>query len=68
MGKAATRENGHVRDLTEPQAWELFDHAADFFLHIDGAEFIKRWDAGYYDDDPDDPDVMDVATLLPLVR
>jgi hypothetical protein len=26
-------------------------------------EVIERWDAGYYDEDPDDPNVMDVAML-----
>ena len=68
MEYVATKENGHVRDLTEGQAWELFDNAAEFFLQIDGKEFIRRWESGYYDDNPDDPDVVDVATLLPLVR
>jgi len=46
----------------------LFDNAACFYLGISGGEFIERWDSGYYDEDSDDPNVVDVATLLPFAR
>jgi hypothetical protein len=64
--------NGHAEEFSDAEAWELFDRQAQRFLKMDGKEFIRMWDAGEFDD-PDDrskhgPEVMRVATLLPLVR
>lgn len=64
--------NGHVEEFSDAEAWDLFDRQAQRFLRMGGKEFIRRWDAGEFDD-PDDrskhgPEVMRVATLLPLVR
>ncbi len=58
--------NGHIRDLTAEEGRELFDNAARYYLDIDGDEFIRRWDSGYYDDDPEA--VMRLAMLLPFAR
>jgi len=38
------------------------------YLGTSGAEFLERWDAGYYDDDPDRPEVMNVAAVIAGVR
>ena len=62
----ATRTNGSIRDLTDEEGRALFDNAARFYLGISGEEFVERWDSGYYDEDPDRPDVVDVAMLLPF--
>jgi len=35
---------------------------------MSGAEFLRKWDAKEFGDDPDQPGIMDVAFLLPLVR
>lgn len=67
MEKAAGT-NGSVRDLTDEEGRALFDNAARFYLGISGEDFIERWDSGYYDEDPDHPDVVDVAMLLPFAR
>jgi hypothetical protein len=61
-----------IRELTDEEARELFDRSARHYLGISGEEFLRRWDAGEYDD-PDDrtknpPEVMEVASLLPFVR
>lgn len=66
--QAASQTNERVRDLTEVEGRELFDKAARFYLGISGEEFIERWKSGYYDEDPDVPNVVDVATLLPFAR
>ena len=60
----STPSNGHVRDLTPEQGRELFDNVARHYLNISGDEFIRRWESGYYDDDPEQ--VMSVAMLLPF--
>ena len=64
----AVGTNGSVRDLTDEEGRALFDNAARFYLDISGDAFVERWDSGYYNEDPDRPDVVDVAMLLPFVR
>jgi hypothetical protein len=59
--------NGHI-DLTEEQAYALLDREAHRYLGMSAKEFIAAWEAGQFDDDPDRPDVMYVAMLLPLVQ
>ena len=54
--------------LTPDEAWDVFDRAARNDLHMSGQEFLRRWDAGAFRADPDQPGVMDVAMLIPLVR
>lgn len=70
--QAASRKDGRIRDLTPEEGRELFDRAARYYLDMSGEEFIRKWDAGEFDD-PDDrsknpPEVMDVAMLLPFAR
>ena len=64
----AAQTNGHIRDLTDEEGWSLFDKAARFYLNISGKQFIERWESGYYDKDPDDPNVVEVTMLLPFAR
>ena len=64
----AAPTNGSVRDLTDEEGRVLFDNAARFYLGLTGEESIARWDSGYYDEEPDHPDVVDVAMLLPFAR
>jgi hypothetical protein len=63
----AITTNGHI-DLTEEQAYALLDREAHRYLDMSAQEFITAWEAGQFDDDPDQPDVMYVAMLLPLVQ
>ena len=57
-----------IDELTPEEAWDVFDRAAQNDLHLSGEEFLRRWDAGAFRADPDQPGVMDVAMLIPLVR
>jgi hypothetical protein len=59
--------NGVVRDLTPKEAKRLFDLRARQYFKMNGDEFIAAWKAGKFADDPDRPEVMRVALLLPLV-
>jgi hypothetical protein len=64
----ATETNGHVRELSPEEGRKLFDEAARFYLNISGDEFIRAWEAGEYDDDPDRSEVMSMAMLLPFAQ
>ena len=55
-------------DLTDEQASALFDREARRYLGMSAEAFLAAWDAGQFDADPDQSDVMYVAMLLPLVR
>jgi hypothetical protein len=71
LKQQAVQKDGHEVFSAE-EGWELLNRQAQRYLGMDGETFIKRWDAGEFDD-PDDrskhgPEVMRVATLLPLVR
>jgi hypothetical protein len=64
----AAKTNGHVRDLSPEESHRLFDEAARYYLGISGEEFVRAWEAGEYDDNPDRPEVMNVVMLLPFAR
>lgn len=54
-----------VRDLNADEAASLIDGLAQHYLGISGAEFQRAWEAGEFDDDPDRPEVMRIAILMP---
>lgn len=57
-----------VRFLTQEEAREMFDQQARRELNMSGEEFLRAWNAGEFDDDPDRPEVMRVVMLLPFAR
>ena len=54
--------------LTEKEASGLFERESQKRLGMSSREFISAWESGGFDDDPDQPDIMYVAMLLPLVN
>ena len=57
-----------VEECSPEEGRALFDAAARRHLGVSGEEFLAKWDAGDYDDDPDNPDVVRVAMLMPFGR
>lgn len=57
-----------LEQFTEEGAWETFNGHAQFFLGIGDEKFLRRWDAGEWKDDRDQPGVISMFGLLPLVR
>jgi hypothetical protein len=58
----------HVQEVTPEEGRAIVDRAVRRYLHMSGEQFLKAWDAGAFDDDPDRPEVMSVAMLLPFAR
>lgn len=58
---------GRVEQFTDEEARQFFDRAVRRYLHMSGDEFIRRYDAGEYDEDPDRHLIMMMISLLPLV-
>lgn len=69
----ATHEQtgNQIHWLSAEESQALFDERARQLLGISGAEFLRRWDAGEYDaiaDDPEHPEIMRLAMLIPFGR
>lgn len=62
---AELARNG-VNVLTKEETWEMFDRQARARANMSGEEFIRAWDAGEFDDDPES--VMFVGMLVDIVR
>jgi hypothetical protein len=58
---------GTIKELSLEEGRRLLDKQARRYLNMSGDEFIKKWESGEFDDDPDRPEVMEVAMLLPFV-
>jgi hypothetical protein len=56
-----------IKVLTSEEGRELFDAAARRELGISGDEFLRRYDAGEYEDEDASP-VTNVVMLLPFAR
>lgn len=67
-----TRQVERRIELYSPdETREAFDELAHTLMQMSGAEFIRRWDAGEFADiadDPDHPEIMRLALLIPLGR
>jgi hypothetical protein len=61
-----TGELPPVRYLTHEEAWQMFDGMAKRYAGMRGSDFIRAWDAGEFDDDPER--VIVVAMMIDVVR
>jgi len=59
--------NGRIQELNREEGRVLFDEQARKYLNMSGEEFLRAWDAGEFKD-PDRPEVLRVAMLIPFVR
>ncbi|MDQ2829159.1 MAG: hypothetical protein M3Y74_08915 [Chloroflexota bacterium] len=46
----------------------FFDERTRAYLGMSGEEFMRAWDAGEFDNEPEQTDVTAVALLLPFGR
>ncbi len=68
MAQTARKTDAKLRTFTREEGSAYFNQQAQHWLGISGDEFVKAWESGKFDDDPDRPGVMEVAILLPLVK
>lgn len=57
-----------INEVSAEEGHTILDRAARRYLGMSAEEFIAAWNAGKFDDDPDRPEVMRVAMLLPFAR
>jgi len=71
MAARSDRRDGGVRFLSRKEGWELFDARARELMGMSGEEFLRRYDAGEFDeieDSPDDPGVIHLVMIMPFAR
>ncbi len=60
--------NSKIEYLDQEEGRVLLDEQARRCLGISGEEFLRRYDAGAYAADPDRPEILEVAFLIPFAR
>jgi hypothetical protein len=62
------RTNGHlpkVKILSRKEGKKLLDRQARRSLNMSGEEFVRKWKARQFED-PEDPELMRLAFLIPF--
>lgn len=67
MAMANTETTIQPHELTREESLAMLDRRARRYLGISGEEFVRRWEAGYYEGQPESPGLVRTAMLLPLV-
>ena len=57
-----------IHQVDQSEGLKILDQAARHYLDMGGEEFLEAWDSGRFDDEPDRPEVMRVAMLIPFAR
>jgi hypothetical protein len=71
IDRKAARADGQVQYLSREEGRALFDRQARELMNMSGEEFLRRYDAGEFDDildDSDHPHLMHLAMLIPFGR
>jgi len=55
-------------ELTHEQGYELLDEQTRAVLGMTAKQFMQAWDAGEFDSQPEQPQVTDLAMLIPFAR
>lgn len=55
-----------IHKVSAEEGRAILDRAAQHYLGMSAEEFIEAWNGGKFDDNPDRPEVMRVAMLLPF--
>lgn len=64
---AEAERNGLVRVVSREEGVDILDQQARRYFNMSGEEFIRAWESGEFTD-PDGPNVMRVAMLIPLAK
>lgn len=60
-----TNGRRRVKFLTPEEGRKLLDRQARRYLSMSGEEFVRKWKAKEFED-PDRPEIMQVAFLIPF--
>ncbi|MEA2641431.1 MAG: hypothetical protein QOF51_2825 [Chloroflexota bacterium] len=62
------RPEATYRIVSEEEGRAIFDAEARKLMNVSGEEWVRRYDAGEYDDDPRHEEIVELSLLLPFFR
>ena len=68
MATVLKEQEDDIRELGEAEARDFFEAAVQKRLKISATEFLQKLDAGEFKDRTEDPKIMRLLSLLPMVR
>lgn len=57
-----------IHEMTLEEGKEMFDRVARRLLNMSGDEFIRAWEAGEFDDQPETPEVIRLVLLSEFAK
>ncbi len=57
-----------VKSPVTPEAKAAFDYTCQYYLQVSGQEFLRRYDAGEYNNSLSDTKLIRVLAMLPFAR
>ena len=61
--------NGEIHEMTREEGLALFERHTRRYLNMSVQEFLRRYDAGEFDEEIDDrPELEDLEMMIPLGR
>ena len=71
MAATVQQRDSRIQLFDPEDTRQAFDAQARHLMGMSGEEFIRRWDAGEFAaiaDDPEHPEIMRLAMLIPFGR
>ncbi len=65
-GNKQDNVNGHIRQSSRAEGRKLLDRQTQRHLGISADEFIAAWRAGKYRDEDENPEVVQLAMMIPF--
>lgn len=57
-----------IHEMTLEEGQEMFDKAARRLMNMSGDEFVRAWEAGEFDDQPERPEVIRLVLLSEFAK
>ena len=67
MATAPEPEASRIRFLDDDESHQFFDEQARRLMNMSGEEFLRRYDAGEFDEVLDDPRCRGMAMMISMI-
>lgn len=60
--------NDRIHEMSVEEGEAMFDSLARSSMNMSGEEFIRAWESGEFDNQPETPEVIRLVLLIPFTR